>query len=155
MTAKFYTCSRKRPCKVAPAGSRYTEDIGLRYDERGNRIFYVKGTIDIYEKIQSYKDDCDIELIIARCLATGDNSFLNRKQGFYADVSKMPKNLAEVYSAVNTAQNIFAQLPHDVASKFAGFEDFISSFGDEERLRKAFDIPKKEESKKTEVKSDA
>lgn len=164
MTVRMYSSYDKRPCKVAPAGSRFAEDISLKYDERGNRIFYSKGKIDIYEKIQSFKDECNLELIVARCTASGDFSPLQRVQGFYADVSNMPKNLAEVYSSVSTAQRIFSELPQDVASKFSNFEDFLSSIGDEKRLAKIFgvDSSKKPSSESStakisdkEVKSDA
>lgn len=140
MTVRIYTAYDKRPLKGAPVGSRFAEDIALKYDERGNRIFYCKGTIDLYERIQSFKDDCDLELIVARCTASGDFTPLQRVQGFYADVSGMPKNLAEVYSSVNTAQRIFSELPQDVASKFTNFEDFLSSIGDESRLSKIFGV---------------
>lgn len=140
MTVRIYSAYNKRPCKSAPSGCRFAEDISLKFDERGNRTFYSKGTIDLYEKIQSFKDDCDLELIIARCTASCDFSPLQRVQGFYADVSGMPKNLAEVYSSVNTAQRIFSELPQDVASKFANFEDFLSSIGDESRLAKIFGV---------------
>lgn len=140
MTVRIYTSFDKRPCKVAPSGCRFVEDFSLKYDERGNRIFYSKGTIDLYERIQSFKDECDLELIVARCTASGDFSPLQRVQGFYADVSAMPKNLAEVYSSVNTAQRIFSELPQEVASKFSGFEDFLSAFGDEKRLAKIFGV---------------
>lgn len=140
MTVRIYTAYDKRPSQSAPAGCRFAEDISLKYDERGNRVFYSKGTIDLYERIQSFKDDCDLELIVARCTASGDFSPLQRVQGFYADVSGMPKNLAEVYASVNTAQRIFSELPQDVASKFANFEDFLSSIGDEKRLAKIFGV---------------
>ncbi len=140
MTVRMYSSYDKRPCKVAPAGSRFAEDISLKYDERGNRTFYSKGKIDLYEKIQSFKDECNLELIVARCTVSGDFSPLQRVQGFYADVSNMPKNLAEVYSSVSTAQRIFSQLPQDVASKFSNFEDFLSSIGDEKRLATIFGV---------------
>lgn len=140
MIVRMYSCYDKRPCKVAPAGSRFAEDISLKYDERGNRIFYSNGKIDIYEKIQSFKDECNLELIVARCTASGDFTPLQRVQGFYADVSKMPKNLAEVYSSVSAAQRIFSELPQEVASKFSNFEDFLSSIGDEERLANIFGV---------------
>lgn len=147
MTVRIYTSYDKRPCKVAPSGCRFVDDISLKYDERGNRVFYSKGTIDLYEKIQSFKDECNLELIVARCAASGDFSPLQRVQGFYADVSNMPKNLAEVYSSVNTAQRIFSQLPQEVASKFSGFEDFLSSIGDEKRLAKIFGVKPDEKRK--------
>lgn len=140
MTVRIYTAYDKRPSKNAPAGCRFVEDTCLKYDERGNRVFYSKGTIDLYERIQSFKDECNLELIVARCTASGDFSPLQRVQGFYADVTGMPKNLAEVYSSVNTAQRIFSELPQDVASKFANFEDFLSSIGDEKRLAKIFGV---------------
>lgn len=140
MTVRIYSAYDKRPSKGAPVGSRFAKDIALKYDERGNRTFYCKGKIDLYERIQSFKDDCDLELIVARCTASGDFSPLQRVQGFYADVSGMPKNLAEVYSSMNTAQRIFSELPQDVASKFANFEDFLSSIGDENRLAKIFGV---------------
>lgn len=156
MTVRIYTSYDKRPCKVSPSGCRFVEDISLKYDERGNRVFYSKGTIDLYERIQSFKDECNLELIVARCTASGDFSPLQRVQGFYADVSNMPKNLAEVYSSVNTAQRIFSQLPQEVASQFSDFEDFLSSIGDEKRLAKIFGVkPSAVEVSKEEVKSDA
>ena len=164
MTVRIYTSYDKRPCKVAPSGCRFVEDISLKYDERGNRVFYSKGTIDLYERIQSFKDECNLELIVSRCTASGDFSPLQRVQGFYADVSNMPKNLAEVYSSVNAAQRIFSQLPQEVASKFSGFDDFLSSIGDEKRLAKIFGVkpaekrkvqPSAAEVSKEEVKTDA
>lgn len=68
-------------------------------DDKGNFIndtsvpkFKKTGKINVQEQIQSYADEVDIYKILEQFAATGDDSLLNRVNGFYSDISEVPTN---------------------------------------------------------------
>lgn len=63
--------------------------------------------INVYEKIQSYHEECDIYSILKKVAQTGDESLLNKKKGFYGDVSEIPDNLNDIISKLD---NDFASI---------------------------------------------
>lgn len=97
------------------------------------------GVINIYEMIQSHKDSCDVNLIIAR-FANGDSAALNKYKGFFGDVTEFPKTYAEMFERMSNAEVIFDRLPADIRAKYDndvikfvsdfGSPDFLSIFAD-------------------------
>lgn len=66
---------------------------------------------------QSFKDDCDVNIILARYMKTGDLSLLKQKQGgSYSDVSEVP-DLLEAHLNLQRAKLAFDQLPALVRKK--------------------------------------
>lgn len=49
------------------------------------------GCTNIDEFIQSFKNDTDLYCLIEKYIKTGDESIINKKQGFYGDFSNLDK----------------------------------------------------------------
>ena len=52
--------------------------------------------VNIQERIQSFFEDVDLYHLLAKMAVTGDVSFLNKKAGFYADISNIPNNYNDI-----------------------------------------------------------
>lgn len=88
-----------------------------RYDDSGVLDLVVTGKEDLYGYIQSHKESTDIHVLLKR-FANGEEDVLQRMQGFYGDVTSMPKTYAEVLNAVIVGEETFARLPVDVKQRF-------------------------------------
>ena len=100
-----------------------------RFDENGNLELVESGKRNLYQEIQADKDVCDINKIIARYRA-GDESVLQRRQGFFADATQFPKNYAEMLNIVINGEREFDSLPVEVKNKFDNdFAKFVASIG--------------------------
>lgn len=88
-----------------------------RYDDNGVLDLEVTGQENLYEFIQSHKESTDIHVLLTR-FANGETDVLSRMQGFYADVSDMPKTYAEVLNAVIAGEETFARLPVEIKQRF-------------------------------------
>lgn len=75
------------------------------------------GTVDLRAEIDSYRESCDLNVILARYL-NGDVSALSAKQGSYFDAVGMPRTYAEMLNTINTAESEFMKLPLDVRERF-------------------------------------
>lgn len=126
----FKTQFDKRERRVANPGSRMKQKYSARYDEKGRIVLEEAGVENLYDEIQSYKDSTDIHVLLKR-YANGDSEALAKVQGFYADVTEMPKNFAEVLNIVNDGENFFASLPVEIRSKFShNFGEFMVALSD-------------------------
>lgn len=67
---------------------------------------------------QSFKDDCDINVIMARAERTGELPGL-KSFGEYLDLSNAPESFLEARTLVMDAETRFSELPAKVRSKFA------------------------------------
>lgn len=120
----------------APAGSREADTFEIQIDKKGHKSLKWVGTHDIYQDIQSYKEECSIENIIARA-AAGDLNALNRTQGFYADITESPRDLAEAQREIMKLSNTFEALPAEIRAKFDNSKEvFVNEFGTEEFAKK-------------------
>ena len=123
---------RIHPC----AGSRVKQLYAGRYDANGRVVLEENGTEDLYAYIQSFADSVDINVILAR-FANGDTEALSRAQGFYADVTDFPANMADALNRINQAEEMFKSLPLEVRQRFdCSFEQFLSQSGTEDWLQK-------------------
>lgn len=90
---KFSYMKKERaiPC---PSGDRYKDEFKL--EQNGNNLSLVKvGRVDVHEQIQSHRDAVSLSAMIER-FKRGDTSALERKKGFYADVTDFETNPAQV-----------------------------------------------------------
>lgn len=112
------------------------------------------GKKDVQAEIDSYRESCDINVIVARFMA-GDENALNQVQGFYADMKSMPKTYAEWFERYQECENMFNKLPVDVREKFNhSVTEFWSEFGSEHWLD-ALTINTPSAPDESEVKEDA
>lgn len=132
----FPTQYTKHDRVAACVGSPVRIVYGGRYDANGRVVLEEKGKEDLYAYIQSFKDSVDINVILAR-FSNGDTEALSRAQGFYADVTDFPSNMAEALNRINECEEMFKSLPLDVRQKFdCSFEQFLSQSGSAEWLDK-------------------
>lgn len=88
-----------------------------RYDDAGVLDLVATGQENLYEYIQSHKESTDIHVLLDR-FANGEEDVLSRMQGFYGDITSMPKTYAEVLNAVIAGEEAFARLPVEIKQKF-------------------------------------
>lgn len=83
----------------------------------------------LYEEIQSYEEQCDINNIVRRYMA-GDVSALSNAQGVFADLTNMPKTRQEALQSIMDAQKYFVDLPEDVKAQFGNSWEQFYMAGD-------------------------
>lgn len=76
-----------------------------------------KGKESLYDFIQSFKNSCDINVLLAR-YANGDVDALSRVQGAYGDFTQFPSTYAELLNRVNQGRLMFDDLPLAVREKY-------------------------------------
>lgn len=89
---------------------------------------------------QCFKDDCDINHIMARYREKGILTHLKSGEPQYGDFSTTPEELHEAYELVDKAQSMFASLPSSVRDRFdhdpVKFFDFYNNEDNNEELVK-------------------
>lgn len=109
MDRKFRTSYDKYVSDSA-VGSAFDIEYSSRFDDSGTLVLDVVGKRDVYSEIQEFRDSVDIYNILRR-YAAGELDVLEKVQGFYADVSKMPKSYQEVLNLVAKTEQFFDSLP--------------------------------------------
>lgn len=133
---KVYNHFNRRPTEAAPSGEKKEPKFRMVIDETGHKIIVPDGTHDIYESIQSYKEETDIHNIIARAMA-GEDGALMQRAGSYGDLTGMPATLAEAQNAILRMTEQFEQLPAAIREKFNNSpEQFVAQYGTSEFLAK-------------------
>lgn len=128
------------------SGSRIHTLYSAHYDDNGSVVLEESGKENIYDIIQSFKDSCDINILLRR-YQNGEVEALSKVQGAYGDFTDMPKTYAELLNRLNDGKVLFESLPVDVRSKFGhNFSEFMSQFGSSEWFEKVGVVRKNEES---------
>jgi len=76
---------------------------------------------------QQFKEQCDINNIIAKYKKTGEVMHLNRKRGMYADLTKIQDYHSALQSVID-AQSAFATLPSDLRTHFKNDPGLLLQF---------------------------
>lgn len=76
---------------------------------------------------QQFKDDCDINNIVAKFSNTGEFKHLTKKTGVYADFSEI-RDYQEMLETVKYGQEAFASLPAKTRARFANNPGELLSF---------------------------
>lgn len=117
MSPKFGSRYGKNSRIHCNPGNPIKDKYSTKYDEAGVLQFEVVGQVNTDDEIQSYADSVDLKLLLQR-FANGEVDVLQRVQGFFADVTEMPKNYSELLNRVNDAENFFNSLPVEFKQKF-------------------------------------
>lgn len=123
---KFYSVSTPREAEYCPAGDSVVQDFELEYSPQGVPHLVPTGTYDLYEVIQSFRDECDLGKIFQR-YANGDVMALNKCQGVYADVSEMPQDIFAAANLLERVEAIYDGLPEHLRARVGSFEDFLAN----------------------------
>lgn len=114
------------------SGSPIVDDYIAETSRFGDVKLTKVGTSNLYERIQSYADSCDMALLISRYMQ-GDTTALNRVQALYGDFTDVPKSFTEAMALFDRVSADFATLPSDIKEKFNNDpSEFISSLGSPE-----------------------
>lgn len=108
---------RKKNRVTSEPGSGMKATYKMYVDENGVRELRKSGEYNLYAEIQSHKDSCSIDYILAR-FAAGDSTALSRVQGIYGDFTQMPTTMQELSQRVIDAEHLFNNLPLDVREQF-------------------------------------
>lgn len=101
------------------------------FDSEGVANVVISGERNIFEFIQSFKDDTDIYSIINRLVISGGEPPSVDSSSFF-DITSLPTNVHEAFRSVREAQNIFNSLsPENRAVYHNSFNEFMSDFGSE------------------------
>ncbi len=104
------------------------------YNERGQVELKEDGTEDLYAFIQSFAESTDIHAILRR-FENGEVDVLEKVQGFYGDVTEMPRTYAEALQRIADSEKVFMSLPVEVRAKFNhSFSEFLSASQDADFL---------------------
>lgn len=124
----------KPEAKENCSGNRMEPQYAERYDENGKAYLEKVGEVDTYEKIQSYRDECDVMAILSR-YAAGDETAL-AAPGWYIDTSKLPSTYTEYMNMMNEQREKFDQLPLSIRNKFNNnFNEYMATAGEESWLQ--------------------
>lgn len=124
----FKTQYSSHPRYLTNVGSREKIVYTGEYDEKGNLELKEIGKDNLYAYIQSFKDSCDINVILKR-FTNGETNVLSQKQGAYGDFTIMPKTYAEMLNRVIDAENYFNSLPVEERAKYGhNFADWLYNF---------------------------
>lgn len=108
-------------------GERLVPRYRSEVTAKGDVTLIPDGNDNLYEYIQSFKESCDINNIVAR-FARGDVDALNRVQGTYFDAVGMPTTYAELLNTVIAGRELYDSLPLEVKEKYGfSFERWMSS----------------------------
>ena len=104
------------------------------YNERGQVELVEDGTEDLYAYIQSFAESTDIHSILQR-YQNGEVDVLEKVQGFYGDMTEMPKTYAEALQRISDSERVFMSLPVDVRAKFGhSFSQFLAASQEDDFL---------------------
>ncbi len=124
--SKFYSFSEPRPVEVNPSGDSVVQEFELEYSPQGVPHLVPTGSYDLYDVIQSFRDECDLGKIFQR-YANGDVLALNKCQGVYADISDMPQDVFAAEKLLDRVEAIYDGLSEDLRSRVGSFEDFLKN----------------------------
>lgn len=154
MSPKFGSRYGKNVRYFTDPGNPIKDTYSTKFDENGVLQFEVVGQVNTDDEIQSYADSVDLKLLLQR-FAEGETDVLQRVQGFYADVTEMPRSYAELLNRVNDAENFFNSLPVEFKQKFNNSSaEFLASV-DAQDFMDFFTKPEEGVNKLNEIVSDS
>lgn len=110
---------------------------GSEYDIRPT-----KNPTDIQELINSYRDSCDIELLISRFTAGDVNAIRPLSAVPDADITNIPENIHELNDRVMAADNVWNSLPENIKANFSDIDDFYNSVGSDKFINAFTNVEK-------------
>lgn len=117
---------------LTPTGDRYRPVYTSEIASDGQIELVQTGVEDLQQYIDSFRDSCDISVMVQRFLA-GDETALRNGNPVFMDLLGAPKTLAEAYAMNFRAEAAFNNLPVDVREKFNNnFYTFLSGAGTKE-----------------------
>lgn len=131
---RFMTQYDARQRIVSNPGNPLKQLYAGSYNERGQVELKEDGTEDLYAFIQSFAESTDIHSILKR-YQNGEVDVLEKVQGFYGDITEMPKTYAEALQRISDSEKVFMSLPVEIRAKFGhSFSQFLAASQEDDFL---------------------
>lgn len=120
--------SRRKNVIYSEVGSpEYTECV-LRFSPDGNMYLEEGKVRNRQAEINSYRDSCDVNLMIRRYENGDQTALLRDNTGAFADFSTLPKNIHEAERLRKNVSFLYDQIGDDVKLKYGTLDDFLCAF---------------------------
>lgn len=117
--------------QVSNSGERLAPTYSSKVSKDGVIDLVETGKVDLYEQIQSWRESCDIKVILQKYV-NGDISALDQRPMFFGDFSDAPVSLSDYYQRLIDAEEAFNRLPVETRAKFNhSSSEFFTSMGSE------------------------
>lgn len=127
---KFNTQYDARERVETNPGSPVKQLYSGSYNEKGQVELRKAGQENLYATIQSFAESTDIHTIMRR-FVNGEVDVLEKVQGFYGDITEMPKTYADALQRIADSEKVFMSLPVEVRAKFGhNFSEFLAASQD-------------------------
>lgn len=127
---KFHTLLDMPKIEPMEPGTGMENEYNYVMDSRYIVGLEKTGEVNRYEMIQMHADECNISLILAK--AAVDPTVLEQRKGIYADITEMPKSLAEFKNLEIKIMNDWNKLDVETKKQFDNsFDKYIAEFGSE------------------------
>lgn len=139
MFMTIYNCRERNSAFVSPCGSCFKEDKIIAIDKSGVEYLKVIGRTNIHEQIQSYRESCDLRIILNQI----DPSQVSGLMSTYTaddimnasviDTTQLPTSQGAMLNLVKKGTQLFEGLPIEVRREFNFSPSvFITKFGTSE-----------------------
>lgn len=109
--------------------------MSIHYRENGERFYPEFGP---GRTKQAFKDDCDINKMLAKAQKVGSLSHLQKYGAVYGDFTEAPADLLEARELLERGDTIFRELPSEIRKEFKNdsrsFFQFVNDPGNKDRL---------------------
>lgn len=130
----FPTMYDPRDPIYADPGSADVPIYSPSVDNDGHIVLEEIGIKNLPEYIDSFRESCDINNLVARFNA-GDVTALSRTQGAFFDATALPHTYAEMLNTVINAEKTFNSLPLETREKFDNsYVKWLSMMDDAEQF---------------------
>lgn len=125
---EFATNFKKHPRKQESFTKTKQPVYKVKFDTKtGERTLEIEKEIDIYEKIQEYKDECNISNILKRYNLDMFQQ-LKKEEEQLIDLTNLPENLMETMAIIDRAKHAFDMQSTAIKDKFGNdFKKFIAA----------------------------
>lgn len=119
--------SSKTKASTCPGASEYVEAV-VRFSPDGN-MFLEHGKVrDRQSEINSYKEACDVNILIRRYENGDQLALLRDNTGAFADLSTMPKNIHEAERLSKNVNALYSSMGDDIKAKYRDVNEFLGAF---------------------------
>lgn len=119
-----------------PCGSPVKLTYMLNIDDNGCECLCCTGQTDLYAEIQSYRDGCDLAMLLRNIDPNALNSMVSSfsaddiVNSGIVDYATMPSTLGGMFNLVQKGENLFNGLPEEIRAEFNySVKNFVSQFG--------------------------
>lgn len=119
-----------------PSGQGVARTFMLNIDDDGCECLVCTGQTDLYAEIQSYRESCDLAMLLRNIDPLALNSMVSSftaddlVNSGIVDYATMPTTLGGMFNLVQKGENMFNGLPEEIRKEFNySVKNFVSQFG--------------------------